>query len=478
MDTAGGTDTAHVDALDAAAPETAHVHAALDDDLEQQSRSRLTLRFLDPEVERAYQDETTPPLRERRKKAFITDAPLWFIAGTLGPIVIGADARPWWIISAAMIVVVVVSSYLAGKAPDRWWLDLNSIVAASIASIAILALATITGTYDRLAALAIGAAGVEVITTYRLGFVFAAALAGAQFVAFTVFGLGQVTALPMQMLLLILVLGLTCWGVYISEDRERAVFASRRLIAELHRRVNALFHQYLSPDVADVLLAHPDRAELGGEAVEVTVMFADLGGFTMFSERTPPHDVVEMLNASFAAAVPIVFDEGGTITQFAGDAIMAIYNAPVRQPDHALRAARAALAMQHAVAAIPGSMERPTFRIGLNSGPALVGNIGSAQIRNFTAIGDTTNTAARLQTFVRPGGVAIGERTRELLGDAAIVEPLGMPELKGKSPTPVYELVDLRTEAVPKDDASPAGEQAGASTEAVAVASTTGVTAG
>ena len=423
-----------------------HAHESLEEDLQRQRRSRWTLRFLDAGLERGYQDETTPPLRQRRKRAFITDAPLWFIGGTLGPIAIGVEPRPFWAIAGAMIVLVFVSSYLAGHAPNRWWLDFNSIVAASIASIAILALATVTDTFDRFAALAIGAAGVEVITTYRLGFVFAAGLAAAQLLAFTIVGWDEATALPFQVLLLFLVLGLTCWGTYISEDRERTVFASRRLIADLHRRVNALFHQYLSPDVADTLLEHPDRAELGGEAVEITVMFADLRDFTPFSEKTEPHTVVEMLNATFSAAVPIVFAEGGTITQFAGDAIMAIFNAPVRQPDHALRAARTALALQEAVAAIPGAAERPAFRVGLNSGPALVGNIGSHEIRNFTAIGDTTNLAARLHAFAEPGGIVMGERTYQLLGDLAVVRPLGTPELKGKTPTPVYQLVRLRDE--------------------------------
>ena len=421
-----------------------HVHEALDEELERGRRDRRTLRFEDRELERAYQDETTPPLRTRRRRAFITDAPLWLIGGTLGPLVIGVDPLPFWIVAGGMVVVVVVSSYLAGLAPDRWWLDLNSVTAAAIASIAILALAVATGTFDRFAALAVGAAGVEVITTYRLSFVFAVALATAQMLAFTIVGSQVASALPFQILLLFLVLGLTCWGTYISEDRERSVFASRRLIAELHRRVNLLFHQYLSPDVADVLLEHPDRAELGGEVVEVTVMFADLRDFTPFSEKTPPHTVVEMLNAAFSAAVPIVFREGGTITQFAGDAIMAIFNAPVRQPDHALRAARTALALLDAVAAIPGAAERPAFRVGLNSGPALVGNIGSAEIRNFTAIGDTTNLAARLHGFAPAGGIVMGQRTVELLGDRAVVRPLGTPALKGKSPTAVYQLLGLR----------------------------------
>src|SRR5439155_179240 len=294
--------------------EGAHVHSAAGEELERGRRDPRTLRFLDPELERAYQDETTPPLRQRRRRAFITDAPLWLVGGIAGPLIIGVDPRPFWLVAGGMVVVVVLSSYLAGLAPDRWWLDLNSVVAAAIASVAILSLALSTGTFDRFAALAIGAAGVEVITTYRLSFIFAVALAAAQLVAFTIAGASVATALPFQILLLFLVLGLTCWGTYISENRERTVFASRRLIAELHRRVNALFHQYLSPDVADVLLEHPERAELGGEVVEVTVMFADLRDFTPFSEKTEPHTVVEMLNATFSAgedrSFPVLADVG------------------------------------------------------------------------------------------------------------------------------------------------------------------------
>jgi class 3 adenylate cyclase len=127
---------------------------------------------------------------------------------------------------------------------------------------------------------------------------------------------------------------------------------------------------------------------------------------------------------------------------------MAVFNAPLRQPDHALRAARAALAVQRAVATLPGAALNPIFRIGLNSGPALVGNIGTNELRNFTAIGDTTNLASRLQTFARPGSVVIGQRTRELLGPTAQIRALGAPELKGKSvSTPAYELLGLIEEA-------------------------------
>jgi class 3 adenylate cyclase len=234
-------------------------------------------------------------------------------------------------------------------------------------------------------------------------------------------------------------------GTYALEDQERQLFAQGRLIAALHEQVDRLFHQYLSPSVADTLLATPERTELGGELVEVSVLFADLQGFTTFSEKTDPAAVMSLLNAYFDAAVPKILGEGGTIIQFAGDALMAIFNAPQRQADHARRAGRAALAMQAAVeplAATDGG--RPRFRAGIATGPVLVGNIGSADVRNYTAIGDTTNLAARLQTFAEPGHVVISQRTCELLGPAD-VEPLGAPALKGKTlPVAVYDLRALR----------------------------------
>lgn len=413
-------------------------------------RGRWTLRFADADLERAYQEETCDPIRRRRQRAVFIDAPLWAVVGILGPPIIGVDPGPFLAVAAVMVLVVAASAFIAGRTRTRSGLDLNSAVAAAVASVAILVLAAATDTFDRFAALALAAVGVQVVTAYRLSFMVAVLIASVQLIVFTAAGLSFATALPLQVLLLGVTLAFVCWGTYISEGRERRVFAQRRLIADLHRRVDALFHQYLSPDVAETLLADPDRAELGGEVVEVTVMFADLRGFTPFSEKTPPHTVVDMLNAAFSAAVPVVFGEGGTIVQFAGDSLMAIFNAPVRQPDHALRAARASLGLQRAVATIPGAADRPVFRVGLSSGPALVGNIGSAEVRNFTAIGDTTNLAARLQTFAEPGGIVMGQRTYELIRDVALVRPLGTPPLKGKStPTPVYELLGLRDSRMP-----------------------------
>jgi adenylate cyclase len=210
--------------------------------------------------------------------------------------------------------------------------------------------------------------------------------------------------------------------------------------------VEALLRPYLSPQLAARLRAQPEAAELGGEERDVTVLFADLQGFTAFSERHTPAEVLAMLNEYWARTVPVVLGEhGGMIERFAGDAIMVVFNAAADQPDHPIHAARAGLALQRAAeelaAAEPG---RPRFRVGINTGPAIVGNVGTAEQRSFTAIGDTTNLASRLQTHAEPGQVVIGETTFESIGNEAQVEPLGELQIKGKTgPIAAYVLISL-----------------------------------
>jgi class 3 adenylate cyclase len=217
--------------------------------------------------------------------------------------------------------------------------------------------------------------------------------------------------------------------------------------ARLYRQLDGLFRQYMSPDVATALLADPTQAALGGDVAEVTVLFADLRGFTPFSEKTTPDQVVAMLNQYFGRAVPVLLANGGTVVQFVGDAVMVLFNAPARQPDHALRAARAALGMQAAIEAV-AERERdwPRFRIGVNTGPALIGNIGSDEFRNFTAIGDTVNLAARLEQEVAEAGqVVLGPTTHEAIRHLAIARPLDPIEVRGKrDPVACFVLEGLK----------------------------------
>jgi class 3 adenylate cyclase len=178
---------------------------------------------------------------------------------------------------------------------------------------------------------------------------------------------------------------------------------------------------------------------------EVSVVFADLSGFTSFSDGRDPREVTAMLNASFERAIPAIRAHGGEIDRLVGDAIVATFNTRGDQPDHAARASRAALDVLRATepsgAAHP---DWPRFRIGINSGEAMVGVVGAREGKSYTVIGDTVNVAARLQGAAPVGAVAIGAGTLRGLPGAR-VRALGPVALKGKrEPVEAYVLEALR----------------------------------
>jgi class 3 adenylate cyclase len=222
------------------------------------------------------------------------------------------------------------------------------------------------------------------------------------------------------------------------------LFAGDR--ADALATVRRVVQHYFSPDLAEVLLADPGRAELGGEIAQVTVLFADLGSYSTYAEKRAPAEVVAMLNAYFGIALPAILEQGGLPTQLAGDAIMAVFGAPKPQPDHAARACRAALAiLERTEFLATGLQPGPSFHIGVNSGPALVGNIGSEEYRNFTAIGDTTNLAARLQDVAKPGEVVVGPLTASHVDGTFALSSLGSVTVKGRTePTEVFDLRSAR----------------------------------
>jgi class 3 adenylate cyclase len=177
---------------------------------------------------------------------------------------------------------------------------------------------------------------------------------------------------------------------------------------------------------------------------EISVLFADLQGFTSFSERHEPQQVTAMLNEYFGSAVPAVVERhGGVVDRLVGDAVMATFNTRGDQPDHALRAARAALDLQRATAGIADAHPGwPRFRVGVNSGEAAIGILGTAGGRTFTVIGDTVNLAARLEGTAPVGGVAVGAETLRRLPRAR-TEPLGSVTVKGKAdPVEVFRLIE------------------------------------
>ncbi len=191
---------------------------------------------------------------------------------------------------------------------------------------------------------------------------------------------------------------------------------------------------YLPPELVTALSTDPHRLDLGGQVAEVTSLFADLGGYSTYAEARAPGEVVDLLNRYFAAALPAILVEGGTPIQLPGDAIFAVFGAPIPRSDHAARACRAATAVLERTAHLSEPpTSGPRFSIGLNSGPALVGNIGSDEYRNFTAIGDTTNVAARLQSVAGPGEIVIGPETARMLGDSVVLSALGPVTVKGRT---------------------------------------------
>jgi class 3 adenylate cyclase len=213
------------------------------------------------------------------------------------------------------------------------------------------------------------------------------------------------------------------------------------------RRIDGLFRPYVSPALAAELERAPEHAELGGTEREVTVLFADLQGFTSFSETRPPAEAIAMLNAYWAATVPELLAEGATIERFAGDAVMAVFNAVGDQPDHADRALRAARTMLLASDRLAAEHAGwPRFRAGVATGPAAVGHVGTSEQRSFAAIGDTTNLAARLQAVATPGQVVVAATTVELLGDGHGLEAAGAVRVKGRS-APVEAFVGGRLDS-------------------------------
>ena len=203
---------------------------------------------------------------------------------------------------------------------------------------------------------------------------------------------------------------------------------------ELHR-ADELLRAYLPQQLVAQARTDPGQARVGsGEEREVTVLFADLTGYTSFSERHAPTEVVELLNSVWTASVPIINGEDGVIESFTGDGLLVIFNAVGDQPDHARRAARTAVGIRAAVDAIgtgrPGPM--PRFHIGINTGPAFVGTVGAVGRRSFSAIGDTTNLGSRLQAAAGPGEIVVGDATWAGLGSMAQGQALPPLRVKGK----------------------------------------------
>ena len=233
------------------------------------------------------------------------------------------------------------------------------------------------------------------------------------------------------------------------------------------RKMKKLFGQYVSKDVYDQLVANPALARLGGQRREMTVLFSDIRGFTSVSEKGQPEDIVHILNEYFTRMVEIVFHHKGTVDKFVGDMVMALFGAPLDDPEHAEHAVEAALDMLQELKKLNVKWTaegRPSLDIGIgiNTGPMIAGNIGSDQIMSYTVIGDAVNLGSRLESANKQYSthIIISEATRSHLKGTYTFRPLGDVVVKGKTkPVAIFEVVDRaeRPSAFGQPPASPAG---------------------
>ncbi len=209
-----------------------------------------------------------------------------------------------------------------------------------------------------------------------------------------------------------------------------------------------LFERMVSPAVIELL--DPDKLHLGGKRTGITTIFADIRGYTSYSENLDPEILVSVLNRYLAAAAEAILAERGTIDKFMGDSVMAWFNAPIPQPDHALRAIRAALGIRSSVerirGEIPDDMQR-SFGVGIHYGEAVLGLVGSEARLEYTAIGDSVNTAKRIQENAHADQILISAEVYKLLGEQVLVKPVEPIVAKGKRlPVEVYEVLGLRSD--------------------------------
>lgn len=235
------------------------------------------------------------------------------------------------------------------------------------------------------------------------------------------------------------------------------------------RTIRGVMARYLSPTVSQWALKDPERLKLGGETRSMTVLFCDLRGFTTLSHSLEPQALVALLNEYMTAMSEVVFRHDGVLDKYIGDAIMAFWNAPMAQPDHAARACAAALDMIDRLHGLNADWERRGLRrldlgIGINTGPMVVGNMGSRDRLTYTVMGDAVNVASRLEGLSKEYGtrLVIGETTRLEAGEAFAYRFLDVVAVKGRAePLAVYDVLGRSSQIEPAAASLAAAYQTG-----------------
>jgi adenylate cyclase len=245
----------------------------------------------------------------------------------------------------------------------------------------------------------------------------------------------QVELFYPQALIVLVYLGVTSQR-FLAEEEER-------------KRIRKAFESYVAPTVVQEMLKHPEQLRLGGERREITVLFTDIRGFTTMSEKLDPEALVKLLHDFLNPMSNIIINQGGTIDKYMGDAIMALFGAPLMQADHPRLACRAALEMVASLAALNQewtTQGHPPLRVGVgvNTGPVAVGNMGSDRLFDYTAIGDNVNLASRLEGLNKYYGtnILISQNTASALGNDFILCDVDLVKVKGKAQAArIYELL-------------------------------------
>jgi len=215
------------------------------------------------------------------------------------------------------------------------------------------------------------------------------------------------------------------------------------------RKIRNAFGLYLPPTLATLVSEHPEMLKLGGDKRELTVMFSDIRGFTTLSEGLEPEALVELLNEFLGAMTEVIFGSEGTLDKYIGDAIMAVWGAPIPQSDHAARACLAALGMVERLRVLAAQwaqrgLPRLSIGIGLNTGPMVVGNMGSARRLSYTVIGDNVNLASRLEGLNKMygSGIIASESTLRAAANIVVARELDLVRVKGKKlPVRIFEIL-------------------------------------
>ncbi len=229
---------------------------------------------------------------------------------------------------------------------------------------------------------------------------------------------------------------------YLTEGREK-------------KMIKKVFNRYLHPTVVESLTKNPERLEMGGKEIVATVMFSDLQGFTGISELFTPPEIVGFLNQYFTKVEQVIFENNGMLDKYTGDGIMAIFGAPIETSDHAIRACQAALGFKKLSALTIEAKNRSIpliTRLGINSGNFVVGNIGSANRMDYTAIGDTVNLSARLEGVNKLYGTQniISETTYEFVKEHFICRGLDLIRVKGREkPLAIFNVIAANADLEP-----------------------------